>query len=81
MAIAWSKVRLTSYLVATLTMFAAMLQWWGLADVDWQTHMVDLKPFNIELVAGAIAGLGASVLALLANWFGWKTKPRKGDRQ
>ena len=74
----WSKARLTAYLVAALAMAAAMLQWWGLADVNWQTRMVDLKPFSIELVAGLLAGFGASLLALLANLLGWKTKPKKG---
>lgn len=76
----WGKTRLTVYLVSVLAMSATLLSLAGLADYDAATGLLDIRPFNINMVAGVGAGLVASALALLANVLGWKTRPKKDAR-
>jgi len=43
----------------------------GLAEFDVISGALDLRPFNLYAVGGAIAGFGTSLTALLAVAFRW----------
>lgn len=46
----------------------------GYADFDAATGLLDMKPVNVYALVGAVGGMGASGLALLAVIKGWGGK-------
>ena len=54
-----------------LGLAASVLSMAGLAEFDVVSGALDLRPFNLYAVGGAIAGIGTSVTALLAVAFRW----------
>jgi hypothetical protein len=76
----WAKVRGGGYAAGFVAIGAALLQGFGLAEVDWVAGTVDIKPFGFEKVGLILVGLGANLMAFVSILRGWQApakQPRK----
>lgn len=67
----WSTARLTFYLTGILVAVATGLKLSGLATYDSATHVIDINPFNVDILAGLILTFLSGPLAAIAVLFKW----------
>lgn len=73
----WTITRGVIYIFCFLASGLAIA---GLAEFDFVTGEIDIMPFNLYAVAGAIGGAISSLLATLALFKGWGRKlPESND--
>jgi len=69
-----TQIRLTAYLTSFFGGLAVILSMLGAATYDASSGMLTIHPFNVNWLAGIIAGPLASGLAAVALWLGWGRK-------
>lgn len=70
----WNQTRITVYLVGLLGGGATLLALMGWATYDAATGMIDVNPFNVNWLAGIVAGPVSAAVATVAYWLGWSSK-------
>ena len=63
-----TQIRLTAYLTAFFGGLAVILSLLGAASYDRATGLLDIHPFNVNWLAGIIAGPLASGMAAFMVW-------------
>ena len=63
-----TQIRLTAYLTAFFGGLAVILSLLGAASYDRATGLLDIHPFNVNWLAGIIAGPLASGMAAVMVW-------------
>lgn len=64
-----TQLRLTAYLTAFFGGSAVILSMIGAADYDQATGLLDIRPFNVNWMAGIVAGPLASGMAAVMVWW------------
>ena len=69
-----TQIRLTAYLTAFFGGGAVILSMVGAADYDHASGLLDIRPFNVNWMAGIVAGPLASAMAAVALWLQGRVK-------
>lgn len=64
-----TQLRLTAYLTAFFGGGAVILSMIGAADYDHTSGLLDIRPFNVNWMAGVVAGPLASGMAAVMVWW------------